>query len=495
MSRSRVVRSSSNVNLWRTPLLLSLASVALFGLTMIPDVLDAYGVIHLPFWLTMGSIDDARAILSAMLGSVSTVLALIFSVALLVLSMVATLFGPRLLYRFIQDWVTQVTIGFFMGTFVYLCLCFLVTHQDATRGSSRRSRSSRAGCSWSRASGSSSSTATGSRPRSRTRTSSRASSTISCPRSSKSHATATRRGDAPRPRRSKRRSPRARRSRARRADTSRTSITTRSFGGERAGAVVHVLRRPGQFVLRGEPLASRLARRSSGRARRFDRSTRPDRSTPHADPGRRVRRRADRRDRPPRAEPRGQRHLHGRRVRRLARRRACVLGRTRPARRHAGTTRPASCACTCDRFGSSVSRKMAFDQIRQAVADNPAVLIRILDTIGASRRGCTRSSAASSRPTPTRFARPRPPRSSSSWVAMTSRRLGIEHALRWNLHRPRRRPHRARRARGQCGGAHRDCVSRGDERRAWGGVDSHLGWAARRHLGSPRALAATESSA
>jgi hypothetical protein len=23
-----------------------------------------------------------------------------------------------------QDWVTQVTIGFFMGTFIYLCLCF-----------------------------------------------------------------------------------------------------------------------------------------------------------------------------------------------------------------------------------------------------------------------------------------------------------------------------------------------------------------------------------
>src|SRR5262245_12353386 len=79
----------------------------------------------------MGGIDDARAILSAMLGSVSTVLALIFSVALLVLSMVSTLFGPRLLYRFLQDWVTQFTIGLFMGTFVYICLVFLVTHQNS----------------------------------------------------------------------------------------------------------------------------------------------------------------------------------------------------------------------------------------------------------------------------------------------------------------------------------------------------------------------------
>src|SRR5476649_1249757 len=125
------LRSQRDINLWRIPLILSLAAIALFGATLTPDILDAYGKIHIPAWLTMGGIDDARAILSAMMGAVATVLALIFSVALLVLSMVATLFGPRLLYRFLQDWVTQVTIGLFMGTFIYVCLCFLVTHQDA----------------------------------------------------------------------------------------------------------------------------------------------------------------------------------------------------------------------------------------------------------------------------------------------------------------------------------------------------------------------------
>ena len=124
------LRSQRDINLWRIPLQLSLVAVALFGITLIPDILDKYGVIHIPSWLTMGSIDDARAILSAMMGAVATVLALIFSVALLVLSMVSTLFGPRLLYRFLQDWVTQTTIGLFMATFVYICLAFLVTHQD-----------------------------------------------------------------------------------------------------------------------------------------------------------------------------------------------------------------------------------------------------------------------------------------------------------------------------------------------------------------------------
>ena len=128
--RPRRLRSQRDINLWQIPLKLSLTAVALFAITLIPDILNKYGVIHIPSWLTIGGIDDARAILAAMMGAVATVLALIFSVALLVLSMVSTLFGPRLLYRFLQDWVTQVTIGLFLGTFVYICLVFLVTHQD-----------------------------------------------------------------------------------------------------------------------------------------------------------------------------------------------------------------------------------------------------------------------------------------------------------------------------------------------------------------------------
>jgi uncharacterized membrane protein len=131
MAGLRFTAPKSNVNLWAVPLKMSLAAVLLFAITMVPDTLDAYRIIHIPDWFSMGGIDDARAILSAMLGCVSTVLALIFSVALLVLSMVANLFGPRLLYRFVQDWVTQTCIGIFMGAFIYVFLVFLVTHQDA----------------------------------------------------------------------------------------------------------------------------------------------------------------------------------------------------------------------------------------------------------------------------------------------------------------------------------------------------------------------------
>jgi uncharacterized membrane protein len=56
--RPTKLRSQRDINLWRIPLQLSLAATALFGLTLIPDILDKYGVIRIPSWLTMGSIDD-----------------------------------------------------------------------------------------------------------------------------------------------------------------------------------------------------------------------------------------------------------------------------------------------------------------------------------------------------------------------------------------------------------------------------------------------------
>jgi len=108
-----------------------LATVLLFVATVAVDRSVARGTLALPSWLSMGGPDDARAILGALLGAVSTVLALIFSVALLVLSMATTQFGPRILYRFVRDGITQVTIGFFLASFVYALLAFVVTRQEA----------------------------------------------------------------------------------------------------------------------------------------------------------------------------------------------------------------------------------------------------------------------------------------------------------------------------------------------------------------------------
>src|SRR5215468_1142187 len=122
-----------HADLWRVPFTMCLGAVGFFLVTVLIDREASRGALYLPGWLSVGGPDDARAILGAMLGAVSTVLALIFSVALLVLSMAVTNFGPRILYRFVSDGVTQATIGLFLASFVHTFLAFVVTRQQGDR--------------------------------------------------------------------------------------------------------------------------------------------------------------------------------------------------------------------------------------------------------------------------------------------------------------------------------------------------------------------------
>ena len=100
-------------------------------MTIALDAKVFQGTLTLPVWLSVGNIDDARALLSALLGAVSTVLALIFSVSLLVFSAAATQFGPRLMHRFLRDRMMQITLGLFVATFFTR---YLHSLQSANRG-------------------------------------------------------------------------------------------------------------------------------------------------------------------------------------------------------------------------------------------------------------------------------------------------------------------------------------------------------------------------
>lgn len=106
--------------------LVCLAICALFLLTLFIDMELQKGNVALYSWLSVGNVDDARVLLSSIIGAVSTVLGLVFSVVLLVLTMAATQFGPRLLRRFIIIYNGQVTIGLFTGTFLFTLLTLVV---------------------------------------------------------------------------------------------------------------------------------------------------------------------------------------------------------------------------------------------------------------------------------------------------------------------------------------------------------------------------------
>src|SRR5215467_2118191 len=107
----RIGRVVPGTSLLPVPFTIAAAAVVLWAATVMLDASAGSGRIPLPAWLSVGNVDDARAIL----GAVSTVLALIFSVTLLVFSMAVSQFGPRLMPYFLRDRTMQVALGLFLA--------------------------------------------------------------------------------------------------------------------------------------------------------------------------------------------------------------------------------------------------------------------------------------------------------------------------------------------------------------------------------------------
>jgi len=113
---------------WFVPLLVSLLGpvLALFVLT-----LDHYvGQVDRTF-LFSGGAAEASIILSTIAGALITVVALTFSITILVLQLVSSQFTPRALRGFLQDRVTQVVAGSFFAISTY-CLIVLTTIPDSS---------------------------------------------------------------------------------------------------------------------------------------------------------------------------------------------------------------------------------------------------------------------------------------------------------------------------------------------------------------------------
>jgi uncharacterized membrane protein len=109
------------------PFSIAAAGLLSFVATLALDAFAAARWIALHPWLSVGNIDDARAILQAIMGAVSTVLALVFSVTLLVFSMAVSQFGPRLVPYFLRERTMQVALGLFLATFLQSLATFVVT--------------------------------------------------------------------------------------------------------------------------------------------------------------------------------------------------------------------------------------------------------------------------------------------------------------------------------------------------------------------------------
>lgn len=80
--------------------------------------------LHWPQWLRVANVEGVRELLSSLVGSIITVLGVLFSITIVALTLAASQLGPRLLRNFMRDRINQVILGVFVATYVY-CLIIL----------------------------------------------------------------------------------------------------------------------------------------------------------------------------------------------------------------------------------------------------------------------------------------------------------------------------------------------------------------------------------
>jgi uncharacterized membrane protein len=117
---------------WFVPSLITLSAIGLaLGLVHVDRTADDGAS-----WLALvygGGPDGARALLSAVAGSIVTVVSVTFSVTIVALTVSSQHFGPRILVNFMRDVAAQTVLGILIGTFAY-CLLVLRTVQGRGEG-------------------------------------------------------------------------------------------------------------------------------------------------------------------------------------------------------------------------------------------------------------------------------------------------------------------------------------------------------------------------
>lgn len=122
-----------NTGYWFVPSVMAVGAVALSFATVALDEAVSAAVVRDLWWVYRGGPEGAAGVLSAIAGSMITVVGLVFSITLVVLSLASSQFGPRLLRNFMRDRVTQFVMGAFLAAFLY-CLFVLRTIRRGSDG-------------------------------------------------------------------------------------------------------------------------------------------------------------------------------------------------------------------------------------------------------------------------------------------------------------------------------------------------------------------------
>lgn len=106
------------LSFWIVPVKLSVGAILLSVTTVVIDsrLQDQYEHLPEPLRMTVG---DSKTILSTLAGASITVVALVVSLMMVVLSLVAANFGPRIILNFARRRTTKQAIGSFVAVFVF----------------------------------------------------------------------------------------------------------------------------------------------------------------------------------------------------------------------------------------------------------------------------------------------------------------------------------------------------------------------------------------
>lgn len=110
---------SLHSSFWFIPTLMVVLAILLSLVTIgIDQKIEANTVGNLGWAYALGP-NGSRAILSAIAGSMMSVATTAFSITIVALQLASSQFGPRLLRNFMQDTGNQIVLGTFISTFVY----------------------------------------------------------------------------------------------------------------------------------------------------------------------------------------------------------------------------------------------------------------------------------------------------------------------------------------------------------------------------------------
>ncbi len=124
-ARMQALWEKMATSLWFVPSAMTLVALALAGVLLQQPLSDDVT----GWWLHQGTGSDAIDLMATLLAALIPMAALLVSITMVVLTLAAGQLGPRLIRNFMSDTQTQVTLGLFVATIVYLLVVLRTLRQ------------------------------------------------------------------------------------------------------------------------------------------------------------------------------------------------------------------------------------------------------------------------------------------------------------------------------------------------------------------------------